>query len=120
MLDLQAPLRHGVDHLDEIGGAAGALHVEGRAGAIGVGHLPAEGLGLGGDDMRGGHGGRRGGAGDETGLDELATIDWATSPVRPLELICAALRRKLRAMVASGPRRAGKPSRRQGLHRSLT
>ena len=45
MLDLEPALRHGVDHLDEVGRAAGALHVEGRAGAIGVGHLPAERLG---------------------------------------------------------------------------
>jgi len=44
VLDLQAPAGHFLHALAEVGRAARALHVEGRAGRIGVGHLPVEGL----------------------------------------------------------------------------
>jgi hypothetical protein len=66
-LDVQPPARHLADALGQVGGRARAVHVEGRALAVGAGHLPVEGL-LGGCDGRHGHCGA-----GKTGLENLTT-----------------------------------------------
>jgi len=70
-LDVEAAIRHLADALGQVGRAAGAVHVERRALAVGAGHLPVEAGRLRvGDDGGTEHAAGNGGAGEELAADQ--------------------------------------------------